>query len=79
MSPMKEYIKAPKVELSNEEIANLPDAEFKTLVFRMLTEIIEYGCKIEEKMKAMQSEIKKNIQGTKSEGKESGIQLNVLE
>ena len=50
---MKEQIKTPKVELSNEEIANLPDAEFKTLVFRMLTEIIEYGCKIEEKMKAM--------------------------
>ena len=76
---MKEYIKAPKVELSNEEIANLPDAEFKTLVFRMLTEIIEYGCKIEEKMKAMQSEIKKNIQGTKSEGKETRAQINNLD
>ena len=27
----------------------------------------------------MQSEIKKNIQGTKSEGKETGTQLNNLE
>ena len=32
---MKEQIKAPKMELSDEEIANLSDAEFKTLVIRM--------------------------------------------
>ena len=76
---MKKQIKAPKIELSNEEIANLSDAEFKTLVIRMLTETIEYGCKIEEKMKAMQSEMKKNIQGTNSEGKETGTQINNLE
>ena len=58
---MKEHIKAPKIELSNEEIANLSDAEFKTLLIRMLTEMAEYGRKIEEKVKAMQSEIKENI------------------
>ena len=53
----------PKTELSNEEIANLSDAEFKTLVVRMLTEMAaEYGRKIEGKVKAMQSEMKKNIQ-----------------
>ena len=46
---MKEQIKAPgKVKLSNEEIANLSDAEFKTLVIRMLTEMVECGHKIEE-------------------------------
>ena len=56
MAQMKEHIKAPKTELSNEEIANLLDAEFKTLVIRMLTEMVEYGCKIEEKTKAMKSE-----------------------
>ena len=50
---MKEQIKAPKVELSNEEIANLSDAEFKTLVIRMLTEMFEYGHKIEGKVRAM--------------------------
>ena len=39
----------------------------------------EYGHKIEENMKAMQSEIKENIQGTNSEGKETGTQSNNLE
>ena len=34
-------------------LANLSDAEFKTLVVRKLTELVEYGCKIEEKVKAM--------------------------
>ena len=70
---MKEQFKAPeKIKLSDEEIANLSDAEFKTLVIRMLTEMVEYGHKIEEKMKAMQSEIKNNIQATNTEGKETG-------
>ena len=44
----------------------------------MLTDMAENGCKIEEKMKVMQSEIKKNIQGTNSEGKETGAQINDL-
>ena len=52
------------------------DAEFKTLVIRMLTEMIEYGCKIKEEVKAIQSEIKKNIQGISSEGKETETQIN---
>ena len=32
----------------------------------------------EQKVKAMQSEIKKNIQGTNSEGKETGTQISDL-
>ena len=53
---MKEQIKAPeKIQLSDKETANLSDAEFKTLVIRMLTKMVEYGRKIEEKMKAMKS------------------------
>ena len=76
---MKEQIKAPKIEVSNEEIANLSNAEFKTLVIRILTEMVEYGHKIEEKVKAIQSEIKKNVEGTNSEGKETGTQTNNLE
>ena len=48
IAQIKEQIKAPKTELSNKEIANLSYAEFKTLVIRMLTEMVEYGCKIEE-------------------------------
>ena len=76
---MKEQIKTPEKELSNEKTANMSDAEFKSLVIRMLTEMVEYSHKIEEKVKAMQSEIKKNIQGTNSAGKETGTQINDLE
>ena len=79
MAQMKEQIKAPKIDLSNEEMANLSEAQFKTLVIRMLTELVEYGRKIEEEVKAMKSEIKENSQGTNSEGKETGTQLNGLD
>ena len=41
----------------------------------MLTEMVEYGLKIEEKVKAMKSELRKIY----SEGKESGAQINDLE
>ena len=59
--PNKEQIKTPEKELSSEELAKLSDAEFKTLVIRMLREIIEYCHKMKEELKAMQGEIKKNI------------------
>ena len=49
---MKEQIKTPEQELSDEEIANLSDAEFKTLVIRMLPEMIEFSRKMKEEMKA---------------------------
>ena len=45
----------------------------------MLTEMVEYGSKIEKEVKAMQSEIKENVQGTNSEGKETRTQINNLE
>ena len=62
---MKEQIKTPeKIQLSDEEIASLSDSQFKTLVIKMLTELVEYGRKLDEKMKAMPSEIKENVQGT---------------
>ena len=79
MSQRKEQIKTPEKELSSEEIDNLSDAEFKTLVTRMLTEMIEYSHKIKEEMKVIQSEIKENMQETNSEGKETGTQINNLE
>ena len=41
--------------------------------------MVEYGHKIDEEVKAMQSEIKKNVQGTNSEGKETRTQINNLE
>ena len=50
MAQMKEQIEAPeKIQLSDEEIANLSDAQFKTLVIRKLTELLEYGHKLDEK------------------------------
>ena len=45
----------------------------------MLTELVEYGHKLEGEMKAMQSETKENVQGTNREGKETGIQINGVE
>ena len=77
---MKEQIKAPeKIQLSDEEIADLSDAELKTLVIRVLTEMLEYGCKIEEEVKAMKTKIKENVQGTNNDGKETGRQINSLD
>ena len=52
---MKGQVKTPEKELSDEEIGNLSDAEFKTLIIRMLTELIEFSCKVMEEMKATQS------------------------
>ena len=77
---MKGWIKTPeKIQLSVEEIINLSDAQIKTLVIRMLTEMVEYGHKIEEKVKAMKREIKENVCGTKSDGKETGTQIIILD
>ena len=45
----------------------------------MLTEMVEYGCKIEEKVKAMKNEIKDNVQGTNSDGKETWTQISSLD
>ena len=57
---MKEQIKAPeKIQLSNEEIANLSDTQFKTLIIRKLTELVEFGWKIDENMKAILREQRK--------------------
>ena len=39
----------------------------------------EYGHKIEEKMKGMKSQIKESMQGTNSDRKETGTQLNGLD
>ena len=70
---MTEHFKAPEtIQLSSEQIASLSDAQFKSLVIRKLTELVEFGQKLDEKMKAMLSEIKENVQGTNSDGKETG-------
>ena len=74
---MKERIKAPeKIQLSDKEIANLSDAQFKTMVIRMLTELVEYGWKLDEKMKAMLSEQRKMYREWKVTARNLGTQLN---
>ena len=76
---MIEQIKDPeKIQLSNEKIANISDAEFKTLVIRMLTEMVEYDRKVEEKVNTMKGEIKENVQGTNNEGKQTRTQIHSL-
>ena len=72
---MKEQSKTSERELSNEEIANLSDGEFKALVIKMLTDLTELG----QNMKDIQNEIKQNIQGTNSGRKETRTQSNNLE
>ena len=61
LAQMKEQIKAPKRELNKIEISNLSDAEFRTLVIRMLKELSEDFCsinKIQSEMKDILIEIK---------------------
>ena len=66
IAQMKEQNKTPGKELSEMEIANLSDAEFKTLVIRMLKELNEYDNKIkktQEEVKVTLSEMKKKFTG----------------
>ena len=80
MAQIKEQIKSPeKIQLSDEERANLSNTQFKTLVIRMLTDLVEYGHKLDEKIKAILNEIKENVQGTSSDGKETRTQINSLD
>ena len=77
---MTEHFKAPeKIQLSEEEIANLSDAQFKTLVIKTLTELVEFVRKLDEKMKPMLRETKENVQGTNSDAKETGTQINSVD
>ena len=79
MAQMKEQIKPPEeIQVSDEEIANLSDAQFKTLVIRKLTGLVEFGHKLEEKMKPMLRETKENVQGTNSEAKETETEINQM-
>ena len=79
MAQMKEQSKASERELREEEITNLSDGEFKALVIKMLTNLIELGWKMKKQMKDTQSEIKQNVQGTSSERKETRTQSIDLE
>ena len=43
------------------------------------TELVEFGGKLDEKMKAMLRETKENVQGTNSYGRETGTQINSVD
>ena len=74
---MTEQFKAPEIiQLSSKQIANLSDAQFKTLVLKKLTELVEFGHKLDGKMKAMLRETKENVQGTNIDAKDTGTQIN---
>ena len=82
MAQMKEQIKTPEKGRNEMEISNLSDAEFKTLVIRMLRELIGYFNSIKKtkaEMKFTLSEIKKDLQGTNSEVDEAKNEINDLE
>ena len=64
------------------EKSNLSDAEFKTLVIRMLKELSEdlnRIKKIQSETKATQIEIEKNLQGNNSRVEETKNQINDME
>ena len=79
---MKEQNKTPEKEQNKMEISILSDAQFKSLVIRMLKEFIGYFNSIKKtqaEMKVTLSEIKKNLHGTNSGGDEAENQINYLE
>ena len=80
---MKEQFKVPeKIQLSDKEIVNLSDTQFKTLVIRMLQELTGHFSSIKKSQAAMEAalcEMNKKLQGTNSDGKETGTQINDLE
>ena len=69
MAQMKEQIKIPGKELNKMENSNLLDAEFKTVLIRMLKELSEDLNSIKEiqsERKDTLIEIKNNLQGNNS-------------
>ena len=63
-------------------ISNLSDAEFKTLVIRMLKEFTGYFNNIKKshaEMKVTLSEMKKNLQGINSGGDKAKNQINEID
>ena len=82
MAQMKEQIKTPEKELNKMEISNLSDAEFKTLVIRMLKDLSgdpNSIKKIQSEMKDTLIEVKNNLQGNNSRVDEAENQINDLE
>ena len=82
MATMREQIKTPEKELNEMEISNPSDADFKTLVIRMLKELSEDLSSIKKtqaEMKDILIVIKNNLQGNSSRVDEAENQINDLE
>ena len=82
MVKIKEQMKTPEIELNEMEISNLSDAEFKTLVIRMLKELSENLNsikKIQLETNDTQTEIKSNLLGNNSRVDEAKNQINDME
>ena len=82
MAQMKGQIKTPEKELNEMEISNLSDAEFKTLVIRMLKELSEDLSSIKKtqsETKDSLTEIKNNLQGNNNAVNEAKNQIDDLE
>ena len=82
MGQMKEQNKIPDKQVNEMEISNLSDAEFKTLIIRMLkalNEDLDSIKKIQSEMKDILVEIKNNLQGNNSRVDEAKNQINDLE
>ena len=79
---MKEQVKTPEKKLNTMEISNLADAEFKTLVIRMLKKLREDLSsikKIQSETRDPLIEIKNNLQRNNSRVHEAENQINDLE
>ena len=82
MAQMKGQIKTPEKELNEMEISNLSDAEFKTLLIRMLKEFSEDLSSIKKTQSEMRDtliEMKNNLQKNNSRVSEAEDQINDLE
>ena len=82
VAQMKEQNKTPEKEINKMEIINLSDAEFKTLVIRMLKKLSGYFDSIKKtqtEMKDILTEIKNNLQGNNIGVDEAKNQINDLE
>ena len=82
MAQMKEQIKTPEKQLNKRKINKLSDAEFKTVVIRMLGELSEDLNSIKQiqtEMKDTLIEIKNNLQGKNSRVDEAKNKINDLE
>ena len=77
MEQIKEQNRTPEKELSNEEIDNLSEAEFETLVIRILTQLIETGSKMKEEMKVIHRKIGKIYREPTVKGKKPGLKSTI--